>query len=171
MEKYVEFFKKYLTYFLVFAILGFIAENIAAYINDWNYNSGFMHGPWTPVYGFGILTTLLINHLVKIKRGILRFVVLFLSLSFFITIVEILGGLFIENVFDTIFWGYGHHQFSIGQYASLEMMLLWGSATTLFAYFCIEKCNRVIDKIPFPLTLTIGIVMLSDFIYTMIVGL
>ncbi len=162
--------KKYLNYFVVFVIVGFIAETVYSLILDINYNSGFLYGPWTPVYGFGIILVLILNKFINFK-GIKKYFLFFLLSSFLITVIEILGGLFIETIFGVKFWGYGHHMFSIGQYASGEMMIVWGLVAVIFNYCIIPKIDKFIIKIPLFISISIIVLMICDLIFTLINGI
>ena len=49
--------------FLTYSILGFFYECIINFIQDGRFSSGFMYGPWTPIYGIGVLIILYIYKL------------------------------------------------------------------------------------------------------------
>ncbi len=163
--------KKYLNYFMIFSIIGYFVETIYSLIKGIDYDSGFLNGPWAIVYGFGIVFTVFINNRIKIKKGLFRFIVLFLVLSISITAIEYSGGLIIEYLFDRVYWGYSHHTFSIGKYASLEMMFLWGGITVLFAYFLEEKLSKLMIKIPLFISLLGILLIIIDFVFTLINGI
>ena len=51
--------------FLTYSILGFFYECIINFIQDGRFSSGFMYGPWTPIYGIGVLIILYIYKKLK----------------------------------------------------------------------------------------------------------
>ena len=51
----------YLNIFFIFSILGHIIENLV-YVH---VDSGILYGFWTPIYGFGSLLILFINHIIN----------------------------------------------------------------------------------------------------------
>ena len=56
----------YLNYFFIFSILGHLIETIIFKFFDWNLESGFLYGYWTPVYGVGVVLIIIIsNYLFK----------------------------------------------------------------------------------------------------------
>ena len=50
----------YINNFLFFSIFGHILESTVYLILNNNGYSGILYGPWTPVYGFGIILIILI---------------------------------------------------------------------------------------------------------------
>ena len=52
----------YINFFLFFSIFGYLFETLCAYIFKSGFNSGILYGPWTPLYGFGVLIILIISN-------------------------------------------------------------------------------------------------------------
>ena len=51
----------YVNIFFVFSLVGFLFENfINIFFND-NFNSGILYGPWTFIYGIGVLLVVVLN--------------------------------------------------------------------------------------------------------------
>ena len=65
-----------------------------------------------------------------------------------LTLVELLGGLFIEKFFGVFFWDYTKYRFNVGKYISLEMSLLWVLASVLFVFVLRPFLDYIIDKLP-----------------------
>lgn len=163
----------YLNCFFVYSILGYLFETIMGIITKTNYKSGFMHGPYAPIYGIGVVVILLLSdylfknlHMPRWKETIIVFIVL----SIFLTCLEALGGVLIEKTFHVVFWDYTSKRFNIGKYICLEMMLIWGIATTTFIYLINPLFENLIKKIPSFASIIFGILMLFDFIYTLFTG-
>ena len=51
----------YLNIFFLFSIIGHFIENFV-YVH---VDSGILFGFWTPIYGFGVVLILIINHILK----------------------------------------------------------------------------------------------------------
>ena len=51
----------YINCFLLYSILGYLLETLAAFITKSNFKSGILFGPWTPVYGLGAVLIILIS--------------------------------------------------------------------------------------------------------------
>ena len=135
----------YLKYFFVTSILGFFIESIL-----WTHESGILYGPWTFIYGIGSIIIIVLSDNILKKRNLnkyLRFLILFFSCFMILTLVELLGGLFIEKFFHVSFWDYSKYKFNVGKYISLEMSLLWVVASIFFVFILRPILDYIIDKI------------------------
>lgn len=132
-------------------------------------NNGILYGPWIPVYGFGItLSSFVTNKIFKSRKfnNPSKIIISFLILFTTITIVEELGGLLIEAVFNKTFWSYKSKKFNIGPYISLEMSLLWSFLSLLFVWELKPLLDIYIKKIPRILTIILLAIHLIDIIIT-----
>ena len=160
----------YLNTFILYSILGFLLETIRSTIVNSKFTSGIMYGPWTPIYGCGVILVVVLSnylftnlHLSKIMEIIIFFIVITLIL----TLLELLGGIFIEKVFKIVFWDYSKETFSIGKYVSLSKSLIWGLGSIVFLYLIKPFLDSLIKKIPLSLTLLFIILMITDFMFTL----
>lgn len=161
----------YLNCFLFYSIFGFILETLIGIVTKTNYNSGFLYGPWTPVYGIGTVAILLLSHYFFMNLHMPRWletIIVFFIIGIFLSCIELIGGILIEKTFDTVFWDYSSHKYHIGHYISLEMTFIWGVATILFIYIINPLFEKIVNKIPLIITIIISILMLIDLIYTFI---
>lgn len=161
----------YINFFLFFSIFGYLFETICSYIFKSGFNSGILYGPWTPLYGFGVIIIMLLSnkifeslHLNKVVETIVVFVVITIVL----TVLEWLGGVLIEKLFHITFWDYSNYKFHIGKYISLEMSLLWGVGGIILIYLVIPFVCEFIKKIPFFITMILSSLFIIDFIVTTI---
>lgn len=159
----------YLSCFIIYSILGFVLETILAMITKTVFESGIMYGPWTPIYGIGVVVISLLSHYFFMNLHMPRWIetiIVFLIISIFLSCLELIGGVLIEKAFDITFWDYSNHPLHIGKYISIEMTIVWGVATVLFIYIINPLLENLIKKIPSYITIFILILMLSDFIIT-----
>ncbi len=161
----------YINCFLLYSILGFLLETIAAFIMKSGFKSGILYGPWTPVYGIGAILTIIISeyffkhlHLKIWQETIIVFIIITLVLTF----IEWLGGIGIEFLFKKSFWDYSDDPTSIGKYISIRMSLIWGVGAILFIYFLNPILKNFIGKIPSFFTYTLLVLFSIDFIITFI---
>lgn len=159
----------YLNNFLSFAILGFIYENILQFILTGNFTSNPFYGPWMPIYGFGViimifLTRLIFNNL-KVKRWI-KIILLFLSVTIILTLIELAGGYLTEFIFHKSFWDYTDMKYNFGKYISLEVSLVWGSACLIFLYVVKPLTDKFIKKVPKFISIILLILIIIDFIFS-----
>ena len=92
----------YINCFLLYSILGFLLETIAAFIMKSGFKSGILYGPWTPVYGIGAILTIIISeyffkhlHLKIWQETIIVFIIITLVLTFIISFIYIMLNLII----------------------------------------------------------------------------
>lgn len=149
----------------IFSLLGFVLESTIYKINKSKRYSSIFYGPFTYVYGFGILTLLLVkkywlDHL-KI-HGLLKVIITFLTCWIVLTFIEWLGGNILYEVFQVNMWNYTKKAFNCGKYICLELSLIWGLIGTLYLYFAKDFFDKIAALIPKKLTITIIILELID---------
>lgn len=162
----------YINVFLIYSIIGFIIETTLKTFIFKNMNNGILFGPWIPVYGLGVVLIIFIMRLVfnriKVKRGIKIFLVFFLSLIV-LTIIELLGGILIEKIFNKVFWDYSDLKFNLGHYIALEISLIWGIMSLIVIYLIKPIIDKIIKKIPSVITYLVLFIFIVDAIITFIV--
>ena len=80
--------------------MGNIGERIVMNFFDRTYVSGFMGTFFTPVYGIGVLLVLYLHDKIKIKNKYFKMLVEFFIYAILLGIVEYIGGVLIENIFN-----------------------------------------------------------------------
>lgn len=135
-----------------------------------NFDSGILYGPYTPIYGFGILIIIYGSdyifkhlHLKRYQENLVVFGLLF----FTITILELVGGILIEKIFGTIFWSYENLKFNYGHYIAIEVSLLW-SVGGLIIYYFKNYLLKFVEKVPNIIYYLFMIAITIDVIYTII---
>ncbi len=149
--------------------MGFIFENLIKIIFP-SLNSGLLHGPWVPVYGFGICIIILIERFVFNRIKVNKFwkiVIMLLLIMIVVTGVEYLGGVFINAVFDKSLWDYSDLKFNIGKYIALEITAIWGVLSLIFVYVVKPWLEKIIEKIPKWASILVFCLMIIDFIVTL----
>ena len=159
----------YLNNFLFFAILGFIYENILQLILTGDFTSNPFYGPWMPIYGFGVIIMIFLTRLVfnrvKLNRP-LKIIILFLTVTILLTILELVGGYLTEFIFHKSFWDYTDMKYNFGKYISLEVSLVWGTACLIFLYVVKPLTDKFIKKIPKFISIILLILIIIDFIFS-----
>lgn len=161
----------YLNTFLIYSILGFLLETIRSFFVNSKFTSGIMYGPWTPIYGFGIVLVILISNYLfshlHLSRWLETFIT-FIIITLVLTLLEWIGGVLIEKIFHVVFWDYSKEAFSIGKYISLSKSLIWGVGSIIFIYVLKPLLEGVIKRVPVPVTVILTLLMLSDLILTFV---
>lgn len=117
-------FVYYLTYFFIYAFIGWILEVFyKAMTRGVFVNSGFLNGPYCPVYGFGAIGVLYFLSLVETNNKLL----LFFSSMFIATLVEYLTGFILEKLFHMKWRDYSDKLLNLRGYICLEFSLIWGA--------------------------------------------
>ena len=161
----------YLNTFLLYSILGFLLETVRSFLVNSKFTSGILYGPWTPIYGIGIVIVILISNYLFVHLHLSRWVetfITFVIITLILTLLEWIGGILIEKIFHTVFWDYSKEAFSIGKYISLSKSLMWGVGSIIFIYVLKPLLEGVIKHIPIPVTIILTLLMLSDFILTFV---
>lgn len=130
-------------------------------------NNGFLHGPWSPIYGIGCCSTIAIMRFIfnrlELKRHT-KIILLFFTSMLTLTIIEFITGHLIEMKTGEIFWDYSHFKFNIGHYICLEISLLWGIISLLFIYILKPITDKLINKIPTFITYIAFVTLIIDLI-------
>lgn len=153
--------------FLTYSILGFFYECIINFIQDGRFSSGFMYGPWTPIYGIGVLIILFIYKKLSKYSKTKRLIIMSIISMIVLTKLEYIIGNLIELIFHTSFWDYSNYKFNYGKFISLESSLIWmiGSIIIIFIH---KKLKKYIKKIPNQITIILSIVFTIDLVLSII---
>lgn len=159
--------------FLAYSIIGYIIEILCAFIiGAKNPESGFLYGPWTPIYGFAaILITLIYDKIFK-KKNLPKsreMIILFFIITLLLMILEYIGGILMEIIFGFSFWNYKKFKFNIGKYTCLEMGLLWGIMGIIFIYIFRPFFDKYIKKTPKILTIIAASFFIIDAIIRLLI--
>ena len=160
--------------FFIYSILGFIIEGLFTLIVSGKFSSGILYGPWTPVYGFGVILTIVISKKIFKNMHKSRFVetiVTFIVLTVTLTFIEWLGGILIENLFHETLWNYKDYKYNIGKYIALEMSLVWGIVSIFIIYFVKPIIDKLEKKIPKFITIIFATLFVIDLITTTVIKL
>lgn len=131
-SKFNEVFKIFII-FMIGSTIGYIVEMIVALVQNGHFVSrqGLLYGPFTPVYGIGILVYYVFFKIVKTRnKGIV-----FLSSMILGGITEYLCSYIQEKAFGTISWDYSEWIFNINGRTTLIHCSYWGIAGLLYVSY------------------------------------
>ena len=157
--------------FLFYSIFGNIFERVMMSFVDKSYVSGFMGTVFTPIYGIAVLIILNIHKKIKIKNKFLKIFVEFLIYALVLTIIEFIGGILIEKVFNKVYWNYGKFKYNIGKYVSLESSLLWGVLSISVLYLIHPLYKKLEPYIPRFITVGVSLFFIINLIFSLFVKL
>jgi len=158
----------YINIFFIYSFLGFIFENIFAFISNSNFNSGILYGPWTFIYGIAIFVLMFFYKFLKQYKlnKWLEVFLFFIGATVLMTLIEFSGGMLIEKLFHVVYWDYTNLKFNYGFYISLETSLGWGIFATLVNYFLTPVIEKFEKKIPWYVTILFVVFFSVDIIFT-----
>ncbi len=105
-------------------------------------NTGFLIGPFCPIYGIGACIMFLFLSGLK-DHILLLFTISLLSMS----IWEYLVGILLEKIFNTKYWDYSDHKFNIQGRVCLTNSICWGVIGVLFIHFIHPLIQQIIGNI------------------------
>lgn len=121
---------KLFLYFMIYSMLGWTIESIFVSItNKRIINSGFLMGPYCPIYGLGAFIVLFI-----LSSFHDNFILLFI-LSFLLTsILEYFTSYLLEKIFGILWWDYSKMKFNIKGRVCLINSILFGFMSLFVTY-------------------------------------
>ena len=157
-----------LTYFIIYSFLGWVMESVVrSVIEKKIINTGFLRGPFCPIYGIGAIIMLIF-----LERFQSRPIMLFFIAITILTTWEYIVGVIKKKVFNTKYWDYSDQKFNFQGRICLTNSICWGILGVLFVKYLHPFIESVIMKIDTKLlyySITIiAIVMVVDFITTVV---
>lgn len=167
MESYL-YVIKILMYFIIYSFFGWVMESVLkTCIQKKPVNSGFLYGPFCPIYGFGAIIMFLFLQGFK-ERPILLFIIAFFILSLW----EYIVGWALEKIFHTKYWDYTENKFNIRGRVCLMNSLFWGFLGVVFIRYMhpyiIERVDAINETELVILTVILITIMLVDAIISAI---
>lgn len=157
-----------MAYFIIYSFLGWIVESIyKTVLSKKPVNSGFLYGPFCPIYGFGALIMLLI-----LKNYSDNVTVLFIIAFFTMSVWEYIVGVILEKTFKTKYWDYSDRKFNINGRVCLKNSCFWGILGVVFIIFIHPPVENAIGEVAKELLMYIDIIMFViiaiDYIFSVI---
>lgn len=120
-----------ITYFIIYSFLGWVMESIVRSICERKIiNTGFLRGPFCPIYGIGATIMFLFLEEFENKPILLFFISIII-----LTAWEYVVGVFLEKVFHTKYWDYSDHKINFQGRICLTNSICWGVLGVLFVKY------------------------------------
>lgn len=149
-----------LTYFILYSFLGWVMESIFRSICERKIiNTGFLRGPFCPIYGIGATIMFLFLEGFENKPILLFFISIIV-----LTIWEYVVGVFLETVFHTKYWDYSDHKINFQGRICLTNSICWGVLGLLFVKYIHPFVQEIMTKIDTGLLNYILAILLVVFI-------
>lgn len=156
------------TYFIIYSFLGWVMESIVRTIAEKKIiNTGFLKGPFCPIYGIGAIIILLFLNQFESQPILLFFIAIMV-----LTIWEYLVGVLLEKIFHTKYWDYTDQKFNFQGRVCLVNSICWGILGVIFVKYIHPFIQNIISFIDVKLLhyvmSIIMLVLIIDFITTVI---
>lgn len=116
------------TYFIIYSIAGWFLESLyRSFCKKKLINTGFLSGPFCPIYGIGAIIMLLFLERFQ-ENIVILFIISFLVLSAWEYFVAVL----LEKIFKTKYWDYSNHKININGKVCLFNSICWGILGVIF---------------------------------------
>ena len=155
----------YINLIFFYSLLGFILESVVYKVSNTNSHSSIFMGPYTLVYGFGMLFCLLIYNNLNLELNFLSYLIYYLIFTFITTLTEYIGGNVIHYFLKIDKWNYTNHKYHFGKYICLDYAIYWG-ILSLFVIFKLHPFfnQNIILNIPSYTTYIILLIFIIDLI-------
>lgn len=131
-------------YFFIYSFLGWCMEIIYAAIRKKKFlNRGVLNGPLCPVYGLGMIFSM-------VFFGSLQgqFIFLAFGCGSLATILEFFTGALMERLFQKRWWDYSDYRYNIGGYVCLPFSACWGILAAAAITFIHPYTAPLLQMIP-----------------------
>lgn len=165
MENFLNMFN----YFIIYSIIGFIGELVWLSILHKKIvkSTGFLIGPYCPIYGFGSLIIIYILTKYHIDP-----VALFLQAIIYCTVLEYITGFLMEKLFHQRWWDYSNELFNLNGRICLKNSVAFGISALGLVYLIQPMIIKIYEVIPLNLELILSIIIfiiiLMDLIFSII---
>lgn len=157
---------KIICYFFLYSLLGWAMESIYISVGQRRLvNTGFLYGPFCPIYGFGaVVLYVLLIHL----QG--KPVLIFFTGFFVLSVWEYFVGFLLEKIFKTKYWDYSNNRFNLNGRVCLLNSIYWGFLSVFFIEIWNPLVETQLNKVPEDIILYIDIILTAYIIIDMILS-
>lgn len=159
---------KLISYFIVYSFLGWVLESVFKTIEAKKIiNSGFLHGPFCPIYGTGAIIMY-----ISLSNYTLNPIIIFFIGFIVLSVWEYIVGWLLEKAFNTKYWDYSENKFNIRGRVCLMNSIFWGILGAVFIYYVHPFISDSLDKLPSNIiastTIILSLIMFVDAIISII---
>ena len=129
-------------------------------------NPGLLTGPYLPIYGFGNCFLYGFCYRMNLFGGLndyLSVFLIFLFSAFFMTMMELVSGLFLLKHYNLRLWNYEKEKFNYKGVICLRFSLIWGLVSIVYYYLINPFVDRLLWYYIENIYLSYFVGMLSGF--------
>ena len=161
----------YINSFFLYSLFGFIMESDVYKISNSVRHSSIFYGPVTTVYGFGVLSLIILDKLFLSKincNKYFKIILTFVLCMIILSVIEFLGGNILHMLFNIDMWNYSNKPIHFGKYLCLDLCLLWGVFGVLYLYVIKKYTDKIVNVIPKSGSILFCIIFLVDLLMVLI---
>ena len=162
-------FTKLFIFFLLGSVFGSFYEEIIFFFQNgkWTVRHDLLFGPFSSLYGFGVMIYLIIlgNH--NKERGVIK---TFLYSMFIGGFFEYIMSWFLETFLNIKFWDYSGMFLNINGRTTLLFMIAWGVMGTILLKLIYQFVSNLIEKVPYKIAQPIYLIVLIFMIINIIMS-
>lgn len=139
---------KCLLIFIAGSFAGFMLETVWFVVRygELVERKGVFYGPFSPIYGAGMLMLAFLIHKFHIQKK--APISVFAMSALFGAIFEVICSVLQETIFGTRSWNYSGTFLSIDGRTNFLMAMMWGIVGYFFVFYVYPFINKWIEKIP-----------------------
>lgn len=152
MKKLVNNYQRYVIYFIMYAIIGWLYEVfLEVFIYGWGFsNRGVLFGPYLPVYGTGTLVFIICFYkLIKgkdVKRKLIFLPIIFILCMVSATILELITSYICEFFTGSWPWQtYSSYKYNFDARIALSPSIRFGLGGVIFLYLLQPLFEKIIN--------------------------
>lgn len=155
---------KIIFYLIIYSFLGWCLESLYKTIMYKKAtNSGFLYGPFCPMYGIAAVFMVVIGTYFNNIFSI--FVISFLMFSIWEYVVAVL----LEKIFNTKYWDYSNFKFNIHGRVCLKNSIYWGILGVLLVFIIHPQIEKITNFVPSNIIIYLDVVLCGAIIVDMLV--
>ncbi len=155
---------KFIFYFILYSFLGWCLESIyKSIVQRKPINSGFLYGPFCPMYGIGAVMMIALGSLSN------NVIIIFIASFFLFSIWEYVVGFVLEKLSNTKYWDYSDIKFNIHGRVCLKNSIYWGFLGVLLIFIIQPIIESLTNLIPNNILMYIDIVLILAIFVDVIV--
>ena len=156
---------KIILYFIIYSFLGWCLESVyKTIIFKKVTNSGFLYGPFCPMYGIAAVLMIVLG---SFSSNI--FVIFIISFLWF-SVWEYIVAVILEKLFKTKYWDYSDLKFNIHGRVCLKNSIYWGVLGVILIFVLQPQIEKIVSQIPDNIliwtTVILSIAILVDMLFT-----
>lgn len=153
-------------YFMVYSFGGWVVQGLYVGAKDHRFvNTGFFHGPYVPIFGFGCLFIVYL-----VDRISMNPFWVFVNTFWMTSVLEYVTSWYLQKKYHRLWWDYSKHRFNIHGRVCLLNSTLYGIAGLVVTYIFQPWMRDLVALIPLhvmsAIMILFTIVFGTDFIMT-----